>query len=79
MHGWIHVGAAGLEKGHGVKAGDRIRAHHPVYGDVEGTVRSVHRNGNLVANLHSSSRGFGVQPGVALHRSSVTAFRKGEG
>lgn len=67
------VGAGGLPKGHGVKAGDAVRGHHSVYGDFSGTVTRVHRNGNLIAAVHSSDRmGSREMTGVAVNRRDVT-------
>jgi len=42
-------GAAGL------KAGGKFTGHHAVWGNVTGTVTSVHKNGSIVGNITTAS------------------------
>jgi hypothetical protein len=49
-----------------LKKGGKYTAHHPVYGDVKGTVTRIHQNGSIIGTVESSSRGFTGQTGVAF-------------
>jgi hypothetical protein len=56
----------------GIHAGQRVTAHHAVWGDVTGTVNKVTHNGKFFTMSNATnSRGRSVPSSVAFHINDV--------